>query len=66
MSHTCTRWEAQYRKLEEEGAQQERSMASLQKGLRLAEDDISQAIRILQRHQSQPEALGGTGSETAP
>ena len=55
MSHTCSRWEAKYRKLEQEGAQQERSIDSLQEGLRFARDDISQAIRLLQRHQSQNE-----------
>ncbi|KAL4912576.1 hypothetical protein BDW62DRAFT_216227 [Aspergillus aurantiobrunneus] len=53
MSHTCSRWDAKYRKLEEqEGAQQERSVASLQEELHFARGDISQAIRLLQRHQS--------------
>ncbi|KAJ1713272.1 hypothetical protein NYO67_4569 [Aspergillus flavus] len=66
VSHTCTRWEAKYRKREQEVVQQERAMASLQEGLRFARDDISQAIRILLRHQPQPETRGGTCSETAP
>ena len=52
MSHTCSRWEAKYWNLAQEGAQQERSIASLQEGLRLARGDILQAIRLLQRHQS--------------
>ena len=52
MSHTCSRWEAKYRNLEQEGVQQERSIASLQEELRFARGDISQAIRLLQRHQS--------------
>jgi hypothetical protein len=66
MSHTCSRWEAKYRKLEEEGARQERSIASLQEGLRFAKDDISQAIRLLQRHQSRNETPLGTGSGAVP
>ncbi|CEL11902.1 hypothetical protein ASPCAL14996 [Aspergillus calidoustus] len=66
MSHTCSRWEAKYRKLEEEGARQERSIASLQEGLRFARDDISQAIRLLQRHQSRNETPLGTGSGAVP
>ncbi|EAU30127.1 predicted protein [Aspergillus terreus NIH2624] len=69
ITHTYTHWAAQYRTLEQETAQQERSIASLQERLRVARDDISQAIRVLQRHQStRPhyKTSGGTGAGTAP